>query len=116
MQETVRQLTNYGGFIRNKNALTLTSADKETIDLMFEISKNEGERHGKMPTFGRTTSAAQESQEKLSDADEEDIPEVIEPPAKQPAKPAAQKPQPPKKANIEDELITIVDSLKKDTA
>jgi hypothetical protein len=58
MQETVRQLTNYGSFIRNKNALTLTSGDKETIDLMFEISKNEGERHGKMPTFGRTTSAA----------------------------------------------------------
>jgi hypothetical protein len=54
----VRQLTNYGSFIRNKNALTLTSGDKETIDLMFEISKNEGERHGKMPTFGRTTSAA----------------------------------------------------------
>ena len=58
MQETVRQLTNYGSFIRNKNALTLTTGDKETIDLMFEISKNEGERHGKMPTFGRTTSAA----------------------------------------------------------
>jgi hypothetical protein len=58
MQETVRQLTNYGSFIRNKNALTLTAGDKETIDLMFEISKNEGERHGKMPTFGRTTSAA----------------------------------------------------------
>jgi hypothetical protein len=53
MLDTVRQLTNYGGFIRNKNALSLTSSDKETIDLMFEISKNEGERHGKMPTFGR---------------------------------------------------------------
>ena len=58
MQETVRQLTNYGGFIRNKNALALSQADKDTIDLMFEISKNEGERHGKMPTFGRTTQAA----------------------------------------------------------
>jgi len=56
MQETVRQLTNYGGFIRNKNALTLTAGDKDTIDMMFEISKNEGERHGKMPNFGRTTS------------------------------------------------------------
>jgi hypothetical protein len=55
MQETVKQLTNYGAFIRNKNALTLSQSDKETIDLMFEISKNEGERHGKMPTFGRTT-------------------------------------------------------------
>ncbi len=54
MLETVRQLTNYGGFIRNKGQLKLTPGDKETIDLMFEISKNEGERHGKMPTFGRT--------------------------------------------------------------
>lgn len=60
MQETIRTLTNYGGFIRNKNALSLSTGDKETIDLMFEISKNEGERHGKMPTFGRTTSAAQQ--------------------------------------------------------
>lgn len=32
----------------------MTDADRETIDLMFEISKNEGERHGKMPTFGRS--------------------------------------------------------------
>ncbi len=47
-------MTNYGGFIRNKGSLSLTSEDKETIDLMFEISKNEGDRHGKMPTFGRT--------------------------------------------------------------
>ena len=54
MLETVRQLTNYGGFIRNKGQLKLSAGDKETIDLMFEISKNEGERHGKMPTFGRT--------------------------------------------------------------
>ncbi len=53
MQEQVRALTNYGGFIRNKNALGLSERDKETVDLMFEISKNEGERHGKMPTFGR---------------------------------------------------------------
>ena len=57
MQETVRQLTNYGAFIRNKNQLTLNQGDKDTIEMMFEISKNEGERHGKMPNFGRTTSS-----------------------------------------------------------
>jgi hypothetical protein len=54
MLETVRQLTNYGGFIRNKGQLKLTDKDKETVEMMFEISKNEGERHGKMPTFGRS--------------------------------------------------------------
>ena len=53
MMDTVRQLTNYGSFIRNKNALSLSALDKETVDLLIEISKNEGERHGKMPTFGR---------------------------------------------------------------
>jgi hypothetical protein len=37
--ETVRQLPNYGGFIRNKGALKLSGEDKETIDLMFEISE-----------------------------------------------------------------------------
>ena len=63
MLETVRQLTNYGQFIRNKNNLTLTAADKETVDLMFEISKNEGERHGKMPSFGRNAKVSPSVQE-----------------------------------------------------
>jgi hypothetical protein len=113
MQETVRQLTNYGGFIRNKNALALTAADKETIDLMFEISKNEGDRHGKMPTFGRTTS--QVSQE--TPREEEHVAETVveeEKPKKQEQKKqettkgaSAKQPK-----GIEEDLITIVDMMK----
>ena len=87
MLETVRQLTNYGGFIRNKGALKLSSEDKETIDLMFEISKNEGERHGKMPTFGRTTGQPRipNGEEFESDEEEEsqsDIKKSEQPPNK----------------------------------
>jgi hypothetical protein len=53
MTDQVKTLTNFAPLLRNRASLTLTASDKETIDLLFEISKNEGERHGKMPTFGR---------------------------------------------------------------
>ena len=90
MLETVRQLTNYGGFIRNKGALKLSGEDKETIDLMFEISKNEGERHGRMPTFGRTTGQPRipNGEEFESDVDDQSQAETktAQPPTKQPSK------------------------------
>ena len=101
MLETVRQLTNYGGFIRNKGALKLSGEDKETIDLMFEISKNEGERHGKMPTFGRTT-----GQPRIPNGEEFEAEEEVE--VKKPAQATSK--QAAKKG--EEDLITIVDLMK----
>lgn len=53
MGEQVKTLTNYNAFVRSRASLALSDKDKETVDLLFEISKNEGERHGKMPTFGK---------------------------------------------------------------
>lgn len=53
MGEQVKTLTNYAPLLKNRASLALTEKDKETVELMTEISKNEGERHGKMPTFGR---------------------------------------------------------------
>jgi hypothetical protein len=106
MLETVRQLTNYGGFIRNKGALKLSGEDKETIDLMFEISKNEGERHGRMPTFGRTTGQPRIPNGEEFESDEDDQTQAetktAQPLTKQPSK------------KKEEDLITIVDLMKED--
>jgi hypothetical protein len=37
---------------QDEHHASLTKEDEETIELMFNISKNDDERHGKMPKFG----------------------------------------------------------------
>ena len=96
----MRQLTNYGPLIRNKGALTLSDKDKETVDLLFEISKNEGERHGKMPTFGREGKPV---------VPEKPVAATKEKEEKRPASTASKKPI----INKDEDEVKKVDEIKK---
>ena len=101
MGEQVKTLTNYGPFVRNRGALALSDKDKETVDLLFEISKNEGERHGKMPTFGSNGKPVIPVEEKKPAASEK----VAEKPAEVPVKkPAVQKP-----ADVNEDVVKVVE-------
>lgn len=61
---------------------------------MFEISKNEGERHGKMPTFGRNKQTFTQSKEEV----------LKEEPKVQPAK----------KTQQEDVVVNVVKDTPKE--
>jgi hypothetical protein len=102
--QVARSLTNY--LALSKGSFTLTDKDRETVDLLFEITKNEGERHGKMPSFRKTS--VPDVRAKVEDQN------LVEPAPAAPATPVVEEPPSPppvpnrRSSSDEDEIVSVI--------
>ena len=87
----------------------MNEKDKATVDLLFEISQNEGERHGKMPDFSKTsTPKAPKKEDVIKEQKVEEPPVIEEPPVvEEPPKQAPKQPS-RRRGESEDEVVSVV--------